>query len=191
MNSILLSPGAVASQASRAIGAMFFCVFGGAWLILWAQRVFISPLVAYLLIGLATLSFFGLVYRSYRFHAPALNAEPETPAKRRQSRWFHMVNAGQWVLLLVVANVLANVGMAQWIIPAAIFIIGAHFIPLASLFAYPPHYVTGGAMMLLAAAYPLLAPTGAASPIGCIGAGLILWGSAAWAISRTKRQNAA
>ena len=188
---ILTPPAAVASQANRAIGAMFFCLFGGAWLALWAHEVFVPPLAAYALIGCITLVFFYVVLRVYKLHAPALTAEPETQEKRRQSRNFHIVNTGQWVLLLIVANVLANIGLASWIIPAAILIIGAHFIPLARLFDYPPHYLTGAAMMLLAVAYPLIAPAGASNSVGRLGAGLILWTSAAWAITRTRSQNVA
>jgi len=191
MDTVFTPPVAVASQANRAIGAMFFCVFGGAWLALWAHEVFVAPLAAYVLISFATLIFFWLVLRIYKLHAPALRAEPETREKRRQSRGFHIVNTGQWIVLMVVANVLANIGLASWIIPAAIFIVGAHFVPLAKLFNYPPHYITGAAMMLLAVLYPRLAPGGAGSSIGCLGAGIILWSSAAWAITRTRPQNAA
>lgn len=172
----------VAAQASRAIGAMFFCVFGGAWLVLWAHDTFIPPLVAYALIGVATVGLLSIVLRVYKFHAPALKAELQSPKRRRQMRVFQIVNAAQWVLISVVAIVFANTGLALWTIPAAIFIIGAHFLPLAKLFDYPPHYLTGMAMMLLAALYPLLATNGPSSAIGCLGAGLILWGSAAWSI---------
>ena len=182
---------AVARQASRAIGAMFFCVFGGAWLVLWAHDTFVLPLVAYALIGAATLVLFWIALRVYKVHAPALKAESDSQEKRRRSRGFHMVNAGQWVLMVVVANVLANIGLTTWIIPAAIFIVGAHFLPLAKLFEYPPHYITGVAMMLLAAVYPWVAAAGANSPTGCLGAGVILWSSSAWAITRTRSQNVA
>jgi hypothetical protein len=179
----------VARQASRAIGAMFFCVFGGAWLGLWAHDTFALPLVAYALIGAATLVLFWLAFRVYKVHAPALKAEPESQEKRRRSRGFHLVNAGQWVVLVVVAQVLVNIGLTAWIIPAAIFIVGAHFLPLAKVFEDPPHYVTGVAMMLLAAVYPWVASAGANSPAGCLGAGVILWSSAAWAITRTRSQD--
>lgn len=191
VNNLFAPPVAVASQAGRAMGAMFFCVFGGAWLALWAHGAFAAPLVAYALIGVATLVFFSIVLGVYRAHAPALKAEPESQAKRRRSRGFHLVNAGQWLLIVVVANVLANIGLVPWIIPAVIFIIGAHFLPLAKLFEDPPHYVTGLAMMLLATVYPWMAAAGACSPTGCLGAGIILWSSAAWAITRTRSQNVA
>jgi hypothetical protein len=37
--------------------------------------------------------------------------------------------------------------------------------------------------MLLAIGYPLIASGGPRSFVGCLGAGLILWASAAWALS--------
>jgi hypothetical protein len=36
-----------AKRAKRAIGAMFFTVFGGAWFVLWARSTFGAPLAAY------------------------------------------------------------------------------------------------------------------------------------------------
>ena len=186
-----ISPVAVASQANRAIGAMFFSVFGGAWLALGARAVFVPPFAAYALVGIGTLALLWFVLRIYKRHALALKAAPETPETRRRSRGFHIVNAGQWILLLVVANVLANMGLNAWVIPAAIFIVGAHFIPLARIFDYPPHYITGTIMMLLAALYPLLMPTGPNSSVGCFGAGIILWCSAAWAVTRTASKTSA
>jgi len=37
-------------------------------------------------------------------------------------------------------------------------------------------------LMVLAVVYPLATPMGGGDPIGCLGAGLILWASAAWAL---------
>jgi hypothetical protein len=64
----------------------------------------------------------------------------------------------------------------------AILVVGLHFLPLARLFAYPPHFVTGASLVALALAYPLLAPSGPRSGLAPLGAGMILWCSAAWAI---------
>ena len=107
----------------------------------------------------------------------------DSPAKKKVSRLFSIINAGQWVVILIVGNVLANVGLSAWVIPAAMFIIGLHFLPLARLYSNPRHYVTGGALMLLAVAYPVLVPGGPSNPIGCLGAGLVLWASALWALT--------
>ena len=132
--------------------------------------------------GLVALILSAIAYRIYRANAFALHAEAATPSSRRRSRLFNWINAAQWAVILIAGNVLANMGLADWIIPTAIFVIGVHFLPLARLFANPPHYVTGSALVVLAVVYPLTAPMGAADPLGCLGAGLILWASAAWAL---------
>ena len=53
---------------------------------------------------------------------------------------------------------------------------------MAHAFRYRAHYLTAAAMVVLAALYPLLAAGGPAAPVGFLGAGLILWASAAWAL---------
>jgi hypothetical protein len=63
-----------------------------------------------------------------------------------------------------------------------IAVVGLHFLPLARLFRYRPHLLTGLALIALA----ILAPLATGRPDnawGPLGAGLILWASAAWALS--------
>jgi hypothetical protein len=72
----------------------------------------------------------------------------------------------------------------EWIIPSIILIVGIHFFPLAVAFQVPRHYATGAAMTLLAIFYPLMSSAGPTSPVGCLGAGIILWASAVVALVR-------
>jgi hypothetical protein len=83
------------------------------------------------------------------------------------------------VVIFIGANVLNNIGLGAWDIPFIVLVVGAHFLPLGRLFKRPSHYVTAVAMMLFAAAYPYIAG-GPQSPVGLLGAGLILWASALW-----------
>jgi hypothetical protein len=122
----------------------------------------------------------------YQHYKGALETEKDSPQKRRVGRLFNLINAIQWVVILVGGNVLANIGLREWVIPFAIFVIGLHFIPLARIFANPPHYATAAALIMVALAYPWLLPGGPNSPIGCLGTGLILWASAMWAIRHKK-----
>jgi hypothetical protein len=183
MNSTSAAVPVDSAKAGRAKGAMFFAVFGGLWLGLWAHTEYPDSLVS--LLGVAGLAALLLVaaYRVYRAHAQGLKALAQAPEGRRRARMFNLVNAAQWSVIGVAALVLSQTGHATLILPAAILIIGLHFVPLARLFAYPPHYLTGAAMMVLACVYPLLAPEGPDSDVGALGAGLILWLSALWAIS--------
>jgi hypothetical protein len=108
----------------------------------------------------------------------------ETPVQQRRQRWFHIVNAGQWVMILIVGNVLANLGLGSWVIPAVILIVGLHFLPLAWLFSNTVLYATAAAFIALAGVYPFVASGGPADPVGCLGAGLILWFSAVLGLAR-------
>lgn len=175
-----MPPPSNASKASRSIGAMFLSVFGGAWLALWAYSDFRSPWLRIAAIALATVVLFGYASSVYRRNKPALAALEGTPQHRRQSRWFNIINAVQWGAIFVLANVLSHFGLDRYIVPMIIVVVGLHFLPLASLFSYRPHYLTGALLI----AWPLLyAPSrGPGSDLGPLGAGIVLWCSAAWAI---------
>jgi hypothetical protein len=167
--------------AGRATGAMFFFVFGAVWLEGWATKAEAGA-PAFAVIAVLALALLAVAWRRYRRYAPALAREKGTPERRRAKRVFNIVNAVQWTAIFIFAQVLINLGKGAWIIPMAIAVIGLHFLPLAHVFKNPPHYVTGLAMVAFAGLYPLLASGGPTSPVGLLGAGLILWLSAAWAL---------
>jgi len=180
-----------ANRARRAIGAMFYFAFGGAWLEYFAFRAVGKQSVIFLAIALVLAALLAIAYRRYKQNQPALAAEAPSPKQRKADRVFNIVNAGQWVVILVAGNVLVNLGLSSWVIPCAIFVVGMHFLPLGFVLANPPHYLTGIALVVLAVVYPLLASGGPASPIGCLGAGLILWVSALWAVTANNPSRAA
>jgi hypothetical protein len=173
-----------AEAGGRAFGAVLFSVFGAILLEVWDRRASAGLLVfggiAVLGIGLALSA-----WLCYRRHAAAVAARAKTPEQKRADRVFHLVNGGQWILILVLGNVLANIGQGAWVVPMAIAVIGLHFVPLAYVFRNPPHYVTAAALVLFALAYPQLAAGGPADPVGFLGIGLILWASAMWALRRS------
>jgi hypothetical protein len=182
-------PQGQAVLAARAIGAMFFFAFGGLWLTGWALNshrggTWIVPII----VAAAVLC--GIARRRYQRHAPALALEKDTPARRRAGRVFNIVNAAQWIVIVGAGIAMRNLGYGIWVIPMAIGVIGLHFFPLAAVFNNPPHYVTGTAMVALAVLYPLLAEGGPASPLGFLGAGIILWLSALWALRPAAAQTA-
>jgi hypothetical protein len=179
-----LSAQAALARRSRAIGATFFAVFGGCWVALWNYRAAPARLWVYGVIGAATLAILLWARARYRRYAAAAAGLAETPQQQRRGRWFHIINVGQWVVILIVGNVLANLGLGAWVIPAVILIVGIHFLPLAPLFSNPVLYATGTAFILLAVIYPFVAAGGPTDPVGCLGAGLILWLSALWGLTR-------
>jgi hypothetical protein len=178
------SPQVALARRGRAIGASFFAVFGGAWLALWNYRAAPERLWVYGLIAVGALVILSLARSRYRRSQAAAAGLIETPERQRRQRWFHIINVGQWVVILIVGNVLANLGLGSWVIAAVILIVGLHFLPLAWVFSYPVHYATGAAFIVLALVYPFMAPAGPSDPVGSLGAGLILWLSALWGLAR-------
>ncbi len=169
--------GQSASRARAAIGSMVFSVFGSAWLIAWSIKVFGTRPIFIAPIAILGTTIFIAAIRQFKLNQVAHATESDSPESKRASRIFNIVNIGQGVAILIAVNVTNNLGHKEWFIPVFIFIVGAHFLPLASIFKATRHYVTGIAMILLAGLYPLFAIGGPANPIGCLGAGLILWAS--------------
>jgi hypothetical protein len=167
-----------AARASRAIGAMIFAIFGAIWLVIWSQRAYGLRPFTLALIAVGAISIFVAGWRQYRQNRAAHAAQADSPAQKNAGRIFNIVNVTQWVAILIVGNVLANVGLKDWVLASAMLIIGLHFFPLARAFGNPLLNFTGAAMILLAIGYPLIAPGGAANPVGCFVAGIILWVSA-------------
>ncbi len=165
---------------------MSLFVFGGAWLVFGLRGLASAPAVAFVIVAILTLSLFLSAFQIYRTNVPAMREAADSPSARRRSRLFHWVNAGQWLLIFAVVNLLASFGLARWGVPSVIGIVGLHFFPLASVFRYRPHYLTGAALILLAVSYPLLASSGPVSSAGPFGAGIVLWLSAAWSLASSR-----
>jgi hypothetical protein len=172
------------ARRGHAIGATFFAIFGGAWLALWNYRAAPARFWVYGLIAAGAVAILAAARARYRRYAAAAAELAETPVQQRRQRWFHIINVGQWILILIVGNVLANLGLGAWVIPAAILIVGLHFLPLAWLFSNPVLYATAAGFIALAGVYPFVAPGGPADPVGSLGAGLLLWLSAVVGLTR-------
>lgn len=178
----LASSAPSAIRANRAIGALFFAAFGTAWLswgdiTLRGHRDWTLGLVLAAGLGLGVAAL-----RQFAANRSALAERAQTPQARRVARIFNWVNGGQWALIAILANVLSNVGLNAWVVPMIIAVVGLHFLPLAAVMHYRPHYVSGVAMLLLAIVFPFVAHGGPRSGVGPLGAGLILWASAIFAL---------
>ncbi len=169
---------ASAARASRAIGAMIFAVFGAIWLVIWSQRAYGVRPFTLALIAVGAISIFVTGWRLYQQNRTAHAAQADSLEQKKAGRIFNIVNITQWVAILIVGNVLANVGLKDWVLASAMLIIGLHFFPLARAFGNPLLNFTGAAMIVVAIVYPFVAPRGAANPVGCFAAGIILWLSA-------------
>src|SRR5579859_2886755 len=105
-----------AAQASRAIGAMFFAIFGAVWLMVWSQRAFgFQPgILAAIVAG--TIVIFAMAWRQFQQNRSAHAALAGTEAYKKTSRIFNIVNVTQWAAILIVGNVLANIGLKDWVL---------------------------------------------------------------------------
>jgi lysylphosphatidylglycerol synthetase-like protein (DUF2156 family) len=168
--------------AKRATGAMFFSLFGSVFFIVGQLRGYGYHPFPIILIIAVTLSIFGAALYLFNQNKYALKDEADSPEQKKNDKVFHLINAGQWVVILICGNILANIGLSSWIIPMAICIIGLHFLPLARLFQYAPHYITGSVLIVWGIFYPFVLPNVATNPFGCFVPGIILWSSAIYAL---------
>ena len=162
---------------------MFFAVFGTAWLC-WGDVILRGA--GDWTLGVVVAAGLGLAIaavRQFVANRSALAESDSSPQRRRAARIFHWVNGGQWVLIAVLANVLNGTGLGAWVVPMIIAVVGLHFLPLAAVMRYRPHYVSGLALLLLAVVFPFIANGGPRSGVGPLGASLILWGSAIFALT--------
>jgi hypothetical protein len=162
--------------AKRASGAMFLTFFGSAWMLFGAMHAYPSTWLPALLALCAGSVIFLAAYQVYRSNRRAI--EPENQDSKKISNRFHLINCAQWLMAIVAANVLINLGKPEWVVVAVMFIVGLHFVPLAHLFRHQPHYILAVALMGWALIYPLCLSQGPANPLGSLGAGLILWSAA-------------
>ena len=159
----------------RAIGATFFSGFGAIWLglALYLRQQLNTATITLLVIG-ASLLLLACLWLSR--NADRWPSVPEDPAC---GRTFNRVNAAQWIAIAIVAFSFARLHIDAYVLSAITAIVGIHMFPLARLFRYPMHNVTGAALVLWASATVLLVSTDHLQGITALGTGIILWASAA------------
>ncbi|MBB2984781.1 hypothetical protein [Paraburkholderia tropica] len=163
---------------NRASGAMFFSIFGLAWLAMWCHETYgAAPLMQTSIAIFGAALFLMSFWLRLRGRSASKN-DSNASERARTRRKFMIINAVQWLAIFIVANTLVNTKHRVWVVPSVILIVGLHFIPLGTIFRHQPHYITGIALILLAIVYPFAAVGGPTSAIGALGTGVILWLSA-------------
>ena len=172
-----------ARLAGQAFGDMILSFFGTVWLagaclhaLPDGSAVRTVALGMVIATGVALL----LAARSRWRRYAALPSGPRDPlAERRRMRQFHLINAGQWIAILLAVNILRNLGLDLWQLPAVIGIVGVHFLLLAPVLQSPRNTVIGAILIVAALACPWLGtgPLLAAAPAAT---GLTLWLSVLW-----------
>jgi hypothetical protein len=176
-----------AKRGGRAIGAMFFALFGAVWLLIAYQLAHEHGWIPVAVVIGAALLLFGSALRVFRAQRGAMLTLRQTPESQRMRRQFRAINALQWIAAAVAVVVLHGLGLEVWVVPALMLVVGLHFLPLARVFHYSPHGLTGAVLIATALLYPLVSPGGPVSPIGSAIAGMTLWLAALWALRPVSR----
>ena len=159
----------------RAIGSIFFAVFGAIWL----------ALAFYALELLSVLSISGVVLGTLIFLLTGMylmrlaNRCPRVPDDPAIGRAFGWINAIQWIAVGGVAFAFARLHIDAYVMSAITAIVGLHLFPFARLFRNRLHYGTGAALVAWALVSALLVPIDHMQGIAALGTGVILWFSAA------------
>lgn len=187
------------SAYSRANGVQFLAFFGVFWLAGSVLLPLQSPppfAFAFDLTALGCGAVLAiLIFRRAQATKRATRAQALSPLnaslQASRSRGFRWINAGQYLALGVAAVLLLRVHRSDLLIPVGIGIVGVHFLPLAGLYRYPFHLVTGALLVVWAMVYPHWSPLGGWNPFGLSITGLILLGSAGWSSYTAARLAAA
>jgi hypothetical protein len=164
-----------ANQLSgRAIGAMFFACFGAGWIFLaLAAKQMINGVTASGTV-LGMLAMLGTAVYLMRL----AKRWPRVPDDPRLGRVFGWVNAIQWTAVFIAAFTLGRLHLDAYTPSAVAAIVGLHLFPLARLFHYPLHYLTGTLLVVLAVATAVLVPVSQMQGDAALGTGIILWAAA-------------
>jgi hypothetical protein len=164
-----------AVAANHAIGAVVLSIFGGIWLVAWCLTSYGANYSILGLVAVATIAMSAIASKQFRVHRKAYGEYSKTPTGKRQNLLMGVVNATQWILIFATVATLSKLQYSHHIMPAAIFIVGIHFIPLAIILEYKPYWLTAAALCILAVAHPLLSVSRPTNSIVLLGAGIILW----------------
>jgi hypothetical protein len=164
-----------ANQLSgRAIGSVFFAGFGALWIALglYAKQRFNLATASWVALDLIVLlsTAVWLLRQAKRF--------PRTPEDPARNRAFNRINAIQWVAVAITAFAFARLHIDAYVMSAITAIVGLHMFPLARLFRYRMHYLTGVALVAWAAASAVSVPAEHLQGTTAIGTGILLWLSA-------------
>ncbi len=171
-----------ARAVGRCIGALFFSIFGGLWLLLSADASGRLDRMPIGLIAAVVLLFVVIAIRLLRRGKEAGNGAFPEEQRKRNGRCFAILNAIQGLAIFLDFLLLPKTRYGQFSIPLAALIVGLHFFALPTLYRHQANLVTGALLTIWAIACPLLFKGDAMLAWTAMGAGVILWGSAAWAL---------
>jgi hypothetical protein len=174
--------------SGRATGVLFFAVFGSLWLyngMAAMHRLTPVSMAAIVAICAALAIPAAMLLRSASRAAHASGAGTlDSPEVKRA---FFRVNLMQWAAIVTAAVLFNAIHKQEFLAPVITFIVGAHLIPLARLFLYAAHYVTGTLLMAWATVIAIAFPAAMMPTVGAWGTAAILLGSAVYTLASAGR----
>lgn len=159
----------------RALGALFLTGFGALWL---ALGLFVRRQLD--LAALCWISGFTLVLAAAAVHVMRrARSAPRRPQDATRDRAFYWINAAQWIAVFVALNILHRMRLDAYGLNLIAAVVGLHFFPLARLFRNPLHHITGALLLAWSALTLWKVPADSLQGISALGAGFLLWLSAA------------
>ena len=169
----------LARAKGRSIGTLFFSAFGGLWLAVSLYAFGLLTHMAELIVAFLTFAFIGAAV--WLLRAIPRGVKPD-PQREHDGRMFGLVNAAQGLALFLTFMVANHLHHPNAAFPVAVLIVGLHFFAMPRSYRLLSNLVTGAALVLAAALCPVLFQGDAMVGAVTFCAGLILWGSATWAL---------
>ncbi len=153
-----------------------FCIFGLGPMIGWTNPLLLAPIVIFAVIVIRVIA----LSRSGR-------AQFRTARAEKVITWSSI---GEGIGIVIVVNVLINIGHRDLILPGIAAVVGLHFLPMAYAIPFRAFYPMAAALLIAATVgFLLRQPTG--TEVAGIAAAATLWFASAIALNRESQALAA
>jgi hypothetical protein len=172
--------------SGRAVGALFLAGFGSLWLYNGISAMHRLNPISATAIGVIFAALFIPAVMLLRSMSKAPHGAGSLESSEVK-RTFFRVNIMQWAAIIAAVVLFNTIHKQEFLATVITFLVGAHLIPLARLFQYSAHYVTGGLLMAWATMVAIAFPGEMMPTVGALGTATILLGSAAYTLALAGR----
>jgi hypothetical protein len=166
------------SHPGLVLGAIFLSLFGATWLLGWAWQYPDPSMTLAAAIVLCSLGIVGWAIHTFRRRLAAYRGAADPAQKKRIRTALILINVVQWSSIGLLILGLNLAGHIEWIMPAVIFVVGVHFLPMAKVFRYRGYYLTAAALVIVAVADCAFGQSGQRIALSLLATGAILWSTA-------------
>jgi hypothetical protein len=174
--------------SGRATGVLFFAGFGALWLCTGLSALHRLTLAACVFAVAAPVVSLVIPALLLLWRVPSIPLEAQDEERNRQyRRTFGRINGIQWTAIILAVILLNIFHQVAYIVPTIATIVGLHLFPLARLFQYPAHFVTGTLLVLWSVGTATLLSSQNIAGFGAVGTAIILLLSAAYTLVSATR----